>query len=35
MMQHNSVKSADEGFPLGRVAALAEKDLVNAVKDYC
>jgi len=29
MMQHNSVKSADEGFTLGRVAALAIKRLAN------
>jgi len=33
MMQHNSVKSADEGFPLGRVAALANKRLAHKV--YC
>jgi len=31
MMQHNSVKSADEGFPLGRVAALAHKRLAIKV----
>jgi len=33
MIQHLSVQSADEGFSLGRVAALAHKRL--AIKVYC
>ena len=29
MIQHNSVRSADEGFSLGRVAVLVDKNMAN------
>ena len=32
-IQHNSVKSADEGLSLGRVAVLVDKNMVNKSYD--